>query len=72
MSDIVDRLRDGEICAGNQCRVREAASGCACAAAIDEIGRLRAALANIDTVIVQKKRGALVTIQNIVREAQTD
>lgn len=45
MTDIVERLRGGEPCwdamGGGACRVRNAASGCACAMAADEITRLR-------------------------------
>lgn len=51
MSDIVERLRCGEPCLEasgiNECRVKDAASGCLCAMAADEIERLRAALEEI-------------------------
>ena len=40
-TDIVPRLRSGEACVNDPCRVMEAASGCLCAAAADEIERLR-------------------------------
>ena len=40
-TDIVSRLRSGEACVTDPCRVKEAASGCLCAAAADEIERLR-------------------------------
>lgn len=40
--DIVARLRDAEPCAdGHPCKAKEAASGCCCAEAADEIERLR-------------------------------
>ena len=39
--DIGSRLRSGEACGTDPCRVKEAAPGCLCAAAADEIERLR-------------------------------
>jgi hypothetical protein len=42
MTDIVQRLRSGEVCINNPCRMMDARSGCACAEAADEIERLRA------------------------------
>ena len=48
MTDIVERLRNGhDTCDFNNCRVREAKSGCTCAEAADEIERLRGLLINI-------------------------
>jgi hypothetical protein len=45
MSDIVERLRDGEeTCGIHRCITREARCGCTCAEAADEIERLREAL----------------------------
>ena len=45
MSDIVERLRDGEeTCGIHRCITREARSGCTRAEAADEIERLREAL----------------------------
>ena len=44
MTDIVERLRDGGICQGEPCRIKETASGCDCAEAADEIEWLRANL----------------------------
>lgn len=44
-ADILPRLRSGEACVNDPCRVKEAASGCLCAAAADEIERLRAMVA---------------------------
>ena len=42
MTDIVERLRDrGKTCGIDRCSVRDAASGCTCAIAADEIERLR-------------------------------
>lgn len=45
MTDIVERLRGAETCreSGRPCRAMDARSGCCCAAAADEIERLRAA-----------------------------
>ena len=40
MSDLVERFRRGEPCDDRKCRVMEAASGCMCAEAADEIERL--------------------------------
>jgi len=41
-TDIVTRLRSGqEPCGTNSCRVMDARSGCLCAAAADEIEKLR-------------------------------
>lgn len=40
-ADIVTRLRAGEACRDDPCRVKEAASGCLCATAADKIERLR-------------------------------
>jgi hypothetical protein len=42
MTDIIERLRAGEPCCADPCRVLEARSGCLCATAADEIERLRA------------------------------
>jgi hypothetical protein len=41
MTDIVERLRQGDMCQGSSCRIKEAASGCVCAEAANEIERLR-------------------------------
>ena len=41
-TDIITRLRAGEPCGTDPCRDMKAASGCLCAAAADEIERLRA------------------------------
>lgn len=52
MTDTVERLRAGEACAdtGFACNHKNAASGCLCAIAADEINRLRAALVQIMAV----------------------
>jgi len=44
MSDIVERLRSGVDCA-EPCKMKNAANGCLCAQAADEIERLRGDLA---------------------------
>lgn len=41
MTDIVERLRSGELCGEDRCRVMDEAGGCTCAVAADEITRLR-------------------------------
>jgi len=46
MTGIVERLRSGREC-GDSCRRKEAVSGCICAAAADEIERLRTALESL-------------------------
>lgn len=50
MSDIVERLRAGEVCletGGARCWEMSARGGCLCAIAADEIEQLRAALQGI-------------------------
>lgn len=42
MTDIVERLRSGELCGEDRCRVMDEAGGCTCAIAAAEITRLRA------------------------------
>lgn len=50
-TDLLARLRAGEPCSDDPCRVKEARSGCICAAAAAEIERLRALLAEAQDVI---------------------
>jgi hypothetical protein len=47
MTDIVERLRRGEACINDPCRMMDARSGCCCAEAADEIERLREALSDL-------------------------
>lgn len=42
MSDIVEKLRSGELCGDDRCRVMDAEGGCVCAVAAAEIEALRA------------------------------
>jgi hypothetical protein len=49
-TDLVTQLRVGEMCAP-PCRMMEARSGCLCAAAADEIERLRAREAHLLEII---------------------
>lgn len=48
-TDIVTRLRSDEACVNDPCRDMQAASGCLCAAAADEIERLRIAWRPMET-----------------------
>lgn len=63
-TDLLARLRVGDICA-DPCRMMEARSGCLCAAAADEIERLRGALAEIAKAT---DAGAYFTARRIAAE----
>lgn len=69
MTDIAKYMRKGGPCVehGQKCRVMDAASGCACASAADEIEFLREG----KKLVIWKHRDAAARIEQLEAEAKT-
>lgn len=67
MADIVEDMRGGLPCteAGNPCTVMDAAIGCFCAKAADEIERLRQVLENIQQARVLQGKEIVDAVNEI-------
>jgi hypothetical protein len=71
VTDIVERLRDAlDTCDDSRCKVREARSGCTCAAAADEIERLRDALAKARAGIALLREALAIARAEALEEAK--
>jgi methylphosphotriester-DNA--protein-cysteine methyltransferase len=67
MTDIVQRLRSGEVCINNPCRMMDARSGCTCAEAADAIERLRDDLAETNRQFAQAVETGTAAVAEIER-----